>query len=740
MGDLSPLADSPSCEDPIQELRIAFPFCGYIDGAEHRAITVQQLWRVISYATAHCAKWTDNSPNSQTRGQNLSEAVLNLYHVNTFLILPATREDDCSCVELMSSEPQDPLWFVSHWWGERVSGFLECIECHVKTRGLKDEAAFWICAYANRQNSLLQEITEDPRTTSFFKAMQLARGVLLILDGKSDAKTGPATPFTRSWCAFEVSMAVLELKKPIDVTTLDAENGPAILTEGYTDFESKMEKKTPGWGSRAKSIRESIFPIDIMAAGLEVAIESASATSDEDRIRILNSIAERSDLEQPPLEKHANYAKVNKRLRAVFALAVWFQAVQKGGKVEMKKLAKAVVEDEWRKAILMNFAFCARIDDYHVAVVASALHKKLVTLELHFWMCNLIGNSGLRALAKALPPTLEALTLNFQLCTRLTHMGIDVLGLQLPLGLVSLRLNFEFNSSIRSVLGLARGIARLSSLRLLDLDLGALDSLDDNQLTDIADAFPAKLRNLYLSFKGCHFIGSRGVAALAYRLPHELTVLNFNFSNCDRISDSGLQSVAYYLPKTLMVFHLSLLDCTHITKEAVIPLVKRLPSSLHGAKFFLAGTSVPENIQKICRHLDSMREWAPQLAKSGDRHAASGLRADGTVNEGRMLGRSLTSLCSSPRFTTHTIASTARWPIFGLRTGGSGEISAAGATTMSGSLSKTMSPALARAAFNDEAQSGKDSAMKRTKTSSALKSPKPVLPQIVQAPNSLTPT
>ena len=46
-------------------------------------------------------------------------------------------------------------------------------------------------AYANNQHQLNAEIKENPRKTSFYRAIKLCVGVLLILD--SDA-----TPFTRS--------------------------------------------------------------------------------------------------------------------------------------------------------------------------------------------------------------------------------------------------------------------------------------------------------------------------------------------------------------------------------------------------------------------------------------------------------------------------------------------------------------------------------------------------------------
>ena len=65
-------------------------------------------------------------------------------------------------------------------------------------------APYWVCAYANNQWVLEDAISDNPRKTSFYKAMQLCHGVLLVLDSN-------ATPFSRIWCCFEESIAVEHL-------------------------------------------------------------------------------------------------------------------------------------------------------------------------------------------------------------------------------------------------------------------------------------------------------------------------------------------------------------------------------------------------------------------------------------------------------------------------------------------------------------------------------------------------
>ena len=84
------------------------------------------------------------------------------------------------------------LRFVSHAWLEPVCKFVACLKCHTSLRQLPDQTAYWVCAYANNQHQLENEICNNPRKTSFYRAIKLCAGVLLVLDQN-------ATPFTRTF-------------------------------------------------------------------------------------------------------------------------------------------------------------------------------------------------------------------------------------------------------------------------------------------------------------------------------------------------------------------------------------------------------------------------------------------------------------------------------------------------------------------------------------------------------------
>lgn len=83
---------------------------------------------------------------------------------------------------------------------EPVCKFLACLEQHALIRELPTSTAYWVCAYANNQHCVAEDIKSNPRNTSFYRAMQMCQGVLLVLDSAG-------TPFQRIWCCFEESIA-----------------------------------------------------------------------------------------------------------------------------------------------------------------------------------------------------------------------------------------------------------------------------------------------------------------------------------------------------------------------------------------------------------------------------------------------------------------------------------------------------------------------------------------------------
>ncbi|CAL1171466.1 unnamed protein product [Cladocopium goreaui] len=156
---------------------------------ECRGINLKQLSQLVDFIRDHAHLWVETYSGSPNFEQPLELQTFNLYHTSHWVIKPATLRYRCSFVELVAkdAETQFPCWFVSHAWQEAVCRFVACLRQHAELRNAVG-LAYWVCAYANNQHKLQDEISANPRGTSFYKAMKLAVGVVLILDRD-------ATPF-----------------------------------------------------------------------------------------------------------------------------------------------------------------------------------------------------------------------------------------------------------------------------------------------------------------------------------------------------------------------------------------------------------------------------------------------------------------------------------------------------------------------------------------------------------------
>ena len=75
--------------------------------------------------------------------------------------------------------------------------FLRCLERHAADHELGDDAAYWVCAYANNQHELGADVDNpDPSQSAFARAIELANmRVLSVLDEEG-------VTYTRIWwCA-----------------------------------------------------------------------------------------------------------------------------------------------------------------------------------------------------------------------------------------------------------------------------------------------------------------------------------------------------------------------------------------------------------------------------------------------------------------------------------------------------------------------------------------------------------
>ena len=170
-----------------------------IEATADRGIRLVQLRQIVVFISKMATSWYET--HGSNAGAQLTAETVNLYHAKFWLIKPATEGyrsgQGCSLVEAMavSVDAQTPSWF------EPIRKFERCLKQHAQVRELASHTSYWVCAYANNQHAVGEDIVNNPRCTSFYQAMQKCQGVLLILD-----KDG--TPFERIWCCFEETIVV----------------------------------------------------------------------------------------------------------------------------------------------------------------------------------------------------------------------------------------------------------------------------------------------------------------------------------------------------------------------------------------------------------------------------------------------------------------------------------------------------------------------------------------------------
>lgn len=580
--------------------------CYRISETPERGVTLHQLCNLLTFLGKRCGPdqiidgWSDIGRNSPQFGQVLCYNTFNLYHAVDWIIRPATKTLLCSYVELVTVEAklQRPQWFVSHAWSEPVARFVHCLEGHVDTRGLSRDTPFWVCAYANNQHELGQDLTRDPCRTSFFRAMRLCIGLLLVLDEH-------ARPFSRIWCCFEMSMALTDQGRDermlFDIATV-SEGSVHVLTDGLTAREAQAEESVcSGAGQKAKGEREANFPVELIAQALDISIEQAQSSEDIDRIRILNSIAglkeeglDESLPELPDATRRAKYDRINHSLRALFAVASWRQVLQKGAAALYPRILRAVQAD----AAMESLSLCLsglglKCQDAHLIELGQSLPCGLRTLRIECRGCSQLSSAGLTGLARSLQRAtgLRLLFLDFFACGKMSDSGAAGLGesLQSFHQLEELHLNFRGCARLTNAgaTSITRMLKCFPALRKLHLNLIDLKKLTDDSIAGV-DGLAAGLLHLSglvtlkLYCKGCNKISDLALGSVGESLGQliQLREIRLDLSRCIQLTDAGVARLADNLCHLASLEGLSLhmQGCRCLSSRSVVHLGSALQS------------------------------------------------------------------------------------------------------------------------------------------------------------------
>mmetsp|Transcript_106686 Transcript_106686/g.299756 ORF Transcript_106686/g.299756 Transcript_106686/m.299756 type:complete len:900 (+) Transcript_106686:76-2775(+) len=565
--------------------------CGcIIPLTEERAVTQRQLRAVLTHVSRRCGVegWCDQCDGSPAYGQPLHPQTINLYQVVDLVVKPATKARRCSFVEFVAEKPQPPKWFVSHWWGEAVSRFVACLRQHSQDRNFDWNCPYWICAYANNQWNIDDELSaHDPGQTPFRRAIDLSIGTVSILDEE-------AACFGRIWCGFEAWISIVVEKDQLyDIYTLSG-NSAVGITDGVAHADLVHGEHT---ANDLKCERERLFPIAGIQRALRIRLQDAAASARRDRRHILNSIVGSRDLNVEPPEEHPRYDELNSSLRARFAAAAWRNALDAG---EDMRCYRAVLATSRLKRFMVSFTRCAALTNDQMRLLADGMPATLQELSLDFDGCIAVTDDGASPLSASLPAGLRKLRLNFYCCSGLTSRSFLGIAAALPKGLVELVLGCGRCGHALSdeVLG-ALGKALPAALSSFSLDLSNCEAISDCGVEALVAAMPSQMKELTLRVDNCVALSDRCACAFGAALPLSLLCLSASFDGCSALSDEGLAALAAALsPLALLDLRLSFGKCVALTDEGLVAVAASLSRSMRkmslgfGGCFALSDSSV----------------------------------------------------------------------------------------------------------------------------------------------------
>ncbi|CAB9519843.1 expressed unknown protein [Seminavis robusta] len=537
-----------------------------IPQAELRGITLRQLQEVVIHIFNRCEPegWT-----STLDGHLLKPEEVNLYDLNHHHIKPSTSERKCSYVEAVASGPQNHMYLVSHWWGEPVVEFVNCLTQHAFDRNLPDTTSYWVCAYAINQHQLGSELADpNPKHSPFFKAMQSAVGTVSVLDRRG-------ITYKRIWCSFELYLALVELASSrsnqankrylYDVYTaarVDAleRNFPVGITDGLAASDKWITNRSTGLldfsvetgSAESKSSRERSFPSIMMDQALSIQLETAYATEETDKIRILNYIIGETDLDKVPTPTtHEKFNEVNALLRGKFAVSGYARAVDAGE--DMTEYRQILSKSPMR----------------HLEI---SFHNNIS----NFW-------NEVKYFLHCLPLTLEEVALVFswqslrESSNPSSYLDIFV-GLGRLLNLRSLALEYN-NMNLTScfIPSFVNEMTKLRNLESLHLNFSANDILSINGLEEAIETQRQSLCNLHLEFDANQQLTSiQSLVSGGIQKLQCLRDLSLAFNLCPLESLGGLGAVLAQSTFHLEKLKLDFVDCREVSNDCFLSLFDAL--------------------------------------------------------------------------------------------------------------------------------------------------------------------
>ncbi|CAK0838434.1 unnamed protein product, partial [Prorocentrum cordatum] len=347
----------------------------WIAETHHRAITLKQLGelgdlartrgshepRKIVRTVVEKMHIIDPSPDHSVG--RITWSNINLYHINDLFVMPLTKAEQCSLVDLIALGPQEPQWFISHWWGTPFQDSLSMLQYHAAVHNTPLTTAYWMCTFANNQHNLAELNDADLMQTPFVRALVCPSclGTVMLMNQT-------ATPFKRVWCALEAFVSISpELHKKQTAHLLDVaaivhdgtqvqqsveheepeSAGRRVLSRGTSTnlVLSRKERRIPrcaallkddgtnNWMDHAE-VEGAWFP-SVALFGCKVDITQAEASNPEDKRNILRLIVGQT-----------SYDEVNLKIRRIFAPRALCEAARHDDETCLEDILANVLDDK----------------------------------------------------------------------------------------------------------------------------------------------------------------------------------------------------------------------------------------------------------------------------------------------------------------------------------------------------------------------------------------------------------
>lgn len=429
-------ASGPMGRSNVKMVGKHFKFQAYIEGLENRSINMPQLMQINSFAVRQCYSW------------GLTAAALDFHNIHEWIVKPATREFNSSMMEHLSDRKLVPNWFISHFWGDPMQKFLECLRQHLSVRGLSARTGYWLFAFANRHHDLVPNAMSG--LADAHAAVRASNYRVLMVMGASQQSH---VYFSRAWCSYEWALCLDSSTLAVDIAAMNQD--VEIITSGLTTSEVCSNKYYPGSGVSAKNSREASFPLEVVKEALAFNLNKTQASSEVDRQRLMRGFV---DIAQPE-EDTDGLQKMTRRLRSFLLLLLWQNVLVQASRDKdhmcvLGDVAKAIQGDWWRRSLRLSLAGCDFSSEDVLTMGMQSLPKSLEILKLDLQFTGL-DDGSLSTVAQQLPECLQSFTLDISGC-HVTDKGVLAFLKKLNPDLAEVTIKMQHTTVSKGLLALSR--------------------------------------------------------------------------------------------------------------------------------------------------------------------------------------------------------------------------------------------------------------------------------------------